>query len=131
VDVRQGESGTAQFVQFGEKLRCAGTYAVRQLSKQAAGQLVHILVMRGYLKREVDSEDRRRLTIGLTERGRAAAKVLAAAGITVDDELMSRVETKDIERTRRVLFELVDIERKTMGAGCEITSEKSGISEWK
>jgi DNA-binding MarR family transcriptional regulator len=37
-----------------------------QLSKQAAGQLVDILVMRGYLKREVDSEDRRRLTIGLT-----------------------------------------------------------------
>lgn len=35
---------------------------------------------------EVDSEDRPRLTIGLTERGRAAAKVLAAAGVTVDGE---------------------------------------------
>ena len=34
-----------------------------------------------------------RLTIGLTERGRGAAKVLAAAGVTVDDELMVRVGT--------------------------------------
>ena len=86
-----------------------------QLSKQAAGQLVDILVMRGYLRREVDGEDRRRLAIGLTERGRAAAKVLAAAGVTVDNELMSRIGPKDIERARRVLFVLVDIGRKTMG----------------
>ena len=70
--------------------------------------------MRGYLKREVDGEDRRRLTIGLTERGRAAAKVLAGAGVTVDDELMSRVGTEDIEGARRVLFALVAIGRKTM-----------------
>jgi hypothetical protein len=54
-------------------------------------------------------------TIGLTERGRAAAKVLAAAGATVDNELTSRVGPKDIERARRVLFALVDIGRKTMG----------------
>jgi len=66
-------------------------------------------------QREVDIEDRRRLTIGLTERGPAAAEVLAAAGGTVDDELMSRVRTKYIERARRVLFELVDVGRMTMG----------------
>jgi DNA-binding MarR family transcriptional regulator len=85
-----------------------------RLSKQAAGQLVDTLVTRGYLKRDVDGEDRRRLTIGLTERGRAAAKVLSAAGATVDDELISRVGPKDIERARRVLFVLVDIGRKMM-----------------
>jgi hypothetical protein len=55
------------------------------------------------------------LTIGLTERGRAAVKVLAVAGVTVDNELMARVGPKDIERARRVLFVLVDIGRKTMG----------------
>jgi hypothetical protein len=66
-------------------------------------------------KREVDGEDRRRLTIGLTERGRAAAKLLAAAGATVDNELTSRVGPMDIERARRILFVLVDIGRKTMG----------------
>ena len=43
------------------------------VSKQAAGQLVDTLVARGYLDRAPDPDDRRRLTITLTERGHAAA----------------------------------------------------------
>src|ERR1700761_5078175 len=43
------------------------------VSKQAAGQLVDTLVLRGYLERMVDEEDRRRLTVTLTARGRMAA----------------------------------------------------------
>jgi DNA-binding MarR family transcriptional regulator len=106
---------------IGGLARDAGAYPLSQLieelqlSKQAAGQLVDILVVRGYLNREVDSEDRRRLTIGLTDRGRAAAKVLAAAGAAVDDALMSQVGAKDVERTRRVLFALVAMGRKATG----------------
>jgi DNA-binding MarR family transcriptional regulator len=83
-----------------------------RLSKQAAGYLVDMLVTRGYLDRHVDSEDRRRLTIDLTERGRGAAKVLSAAGAVVDAELLSRAGPKDVERTRRTLLILVDIGRK-------------------
>jgi DNA-binding MarR family transcriptional regulator len=83
-----------------------------RLSKQAAGQLVDTLVTRGYLKREVDSEDRRRLSIELTEWGRAAAKVLTAAAARVDEELRSRIGLKAIECARRALFVLVDIGRK-------------------
>jgi predicted transcriptional regulator len=44
------------------------------ISKQAAGQLIDALVVRGYLMREVDEEDRRKLTITLTDRGRSAAR---------------------------------------------------------
>lgn len=47
-------------------------------SKQAAGQLVDALVLRGYLERTPDPNDRRKLTVTLTERGRAAAAVQAA-----------------------------------------------------
>ena len=47
-----------------------------KVSKQAAGQLVDTLVLRGYLKREVDEADRRRFTVALTERGQHAAAVL-------------------------------------------------------
>src|ERR1700748_1660176 len=42
-----------------------------RVSKQSAGQLVDALVMRGYLERTVDPDDRRKLTVTLTERGRA------------------------------------------------------------
>jgi len=83
-----------------------------ELSKQAAGQLVDTLVTRGYLKRDVDSEDRRRLTIGLTARGRAAAKVLSAACATIDAALLLRIGPKDLESARRALFVLVEIGRR-------------------
>jgi DNA-binding MarR family transcriptional regulator len=49
------------------------------VSKQAAGQLVDTLVMRGYLERTVDPDDRRRLRVALTERGASAASVIRAA----------------------------------------------------
>src|SRR5208337_5613250 len=50
-----------------------------RISKQAAGQLVDTLVTRGYLARSADKDDRRKLTVALTERGRAAATAQAAA----------------------------------------------------
>jgi hypothetical protein len=39
------------------------------VSKQAASQLIDALVLRGYLTREINPEDRRRMVIGLTETG--------------------------------------------------------------
>lgn len=86
------------------------------MSKQAAGQLVDALVVRGYLKREPDPDDRRRLTITLTERGRAAARTVGAARDAVDAALIARVGAKEAERTRRTLSALIDIDRE-LGAG--------------
>ncbi len=57
------------------------------VSKQAAGQLIDTLVMRGYLDRRPDLNDRRKLTIELTERGRAAAAAVRFGVESVDDEL--------------------------------------------
>src|ERR1700759_499629 len=79
------------------------------VSKQAAGQLVDTLVLRGYLERTVDSEDRRKLTITLTERGRAAAAIQAAAREKIDAELLARVGQEDIRSTRRTLAALIDL----------------------
>src|ERR1700761_9710638 len=62
-----------------------------KLSKQAAGQLVDTLVLRGYLFRETDEADRRRFTISLTERGKYAAEVQRTAREAIDAELIRRV----------------------------------------
>ena len=84
---------------------------VRELrtSKQAAGQLVDMLVGRGYLERAVDAEDRRRLKITLTERGRAAASVQTDARRTVDDALEARIGAEGVARLREGLVVLVDM----------------------
>lgn len=83
-----------------------------RISKQAAGQLVDTLVQRGYLRREVDENDRRRLTVTLTERGMAAAGVQAAARDSVDAELLRRVGVTDVHSTRRTLAALIEIGRQ-------------------
>lgn len=74
-----------------------------RISKQAAGQLVDTLVHRGYLARTVDEQDRRRLIVTLTDRGRAAAATQAAARERVDGELLAKVGAECIEHTRMVL----------------------------
>src|SRR5271157_4039743 len=62
-----------------------------RISKQAAGQLVDTLVTRGYLERANDKDDRRKLTVALTERGRAAATAQHAAREKVDADVLTKV----------------------------------------
>ncbi len=90
-----------------------------RLSKQAAGQLVDTLVTRGYLDRSPDKEDRRKLTVGLTERGRAAAAVQAAAREKVDAELVATVGQDNVDRTRRTLAALIGIGHPREASGEE------------
>ena len=86
-----------------------------RISKQAAGQLVDTLVTRGYLERAVDKDDRRKLTVTLTERGKAAAATQAAAREKVDAELLACVGQGDIIRTRRTLAVLCDMGHQQAG----------------
>lgn len=82
-----------------------------RISKQSAGQLVDTLVTRGYLQRSVDGDDRRRLVVTLTERGRAAAQTQAAARQKIDAQLNARVGDADVGALRRSLAALIDIQR--------------------
>lgn len=85
------------------------------VSKQAAGQLIDTLVLRGYLQRTVDENDRRRLTVALTERGRAAAAAQAAARARIDAALVAHVGEDDVRRTRRTLAALIEMRDKQDG----------------
>ena len=78
-------------------------------SKQAAGQLVDTLVLRGYLDRKADPNDRRKLSVTLTERGRAVAEVQRKAIREVDAELQKRVTPEEICHARKVLHTLIQM----------------------
>ena len=82
------------------------------VSKQAAGQLVDTLVLRGYLERSVDPDDRRRLTVTLTERGRAAAEAQAEAREAIDAALLARLGEAKVMHAREVLGTLIDMARE-------------------
>ena len=90
-----------------------------RVSKQAAGQLVDSLVLRGYLKRDEDPNDRRKSNVTLTNRGRAAAVVQAAAREQIDARLLALVGPEDVLRTRRTLAALIDLGRADLEADPE------------
>jgi DNA-binding MarR family transcriptional regulator len=80
-----------------------------RVSKQVAGQLVDALVLRGYLERAVDPGDRRRLTVTLTERGKAAAEAQTRAREAIDAELLARLDETRILHAREVLATLIEM----------------------
>jgi DNA-binding MarR family transcriptional regulator len=84
---------------------------VRQLgvSKQSASQLVDSLVLRGYLERHVNPDDRRRMDVVLTDRGRAAANAVRTAVESVDDELARRISPGELAGLAAGLIALTEI----------------------
>jgi DNA-binding MarR family transcriptional regulator len=95
----------------------AGIIRALGVTKQAAGQLVDALVLRGYLIREIDVADRRRLTVTLTERGQAAAAVQAAARDSIDAQLLARAGAETVRHCREALQALIDIGRPPADGG--------------
>jgi DNA-binding MarR family transcriptional regulator len=85
------------------------------VSKQSAGALIDALVLRGYLERAVDPEDRRRLTVSLTERGRAAAALSRREVDRIDTELLARVGLDVARHARATLWALTEIGRASGG----------------
>jgi uncharacterized protein len=83
-----------------------GEVAAYDTSKQAASRLVDSLVMRGYVERTADPDDRRRMNVVLTERGRAAAAEVLAAIDDVDRRFLDAVGPGEARRMRRALAAL-------------------------
>jgi DNA-binding MarR family transcriptional regulator len=83
------------------------------VSRQAASQLIDTLVVRGYLDRQINSEDRRRMDIELTERGRAAAAAVRAAVKKVDRQLTAMLSTEELAGLRAGLAALAAINERT------------------
>jgi len=83
------------------------------VTRQAASQLIDTLVVRGYLSREVNQADRRRLNIELTDRGQAAAELIRAAIARVDEELATMITPAELAGLRAGLVALATIRERT------------------
>ncbi|PNS07952.1 MarR family winged helix-turn-helix transcriptional regulator [Solilutibacter silvestris] len=83
-----------------------------RISKQSAGQLVDTLVLRGYLERSEDPQDRRRLVIGLTARGRAAAAVQTGARERIDAQLADAIGSAQVTSLRKSLAALIALDHE-------------------
>jgi DNA-binding MarR family transcriptional regulator len=79
------------------------------VSKQSAGQLVDTLALRGYIERTIDPEDRRRLTVTLTPRGREAAAISRATVERIDTALLKKIGREHVAHTRATLHALIEL----------------------
>jgi DNA-binding MarR family transcriptional regulator len=82
-------------------------------SKQRSSQLIDTLVLRGYLERRNDPEDRRRMSVRLTERGRIAADAIQSAVDTIDAELAKRLSAQELHGLRAGLATLAEIRKQS------------------
>ncbi len=87
------------------------------VTKQAVSQLVDALVSRGYVDRGADTEDRRRINLALTERGREAADAVYRGVEAVDAQLEQHVAAEQIEAMRSALFALAGIKVANIETG--------------
>jgi DNA-binding MarR family transcriptional regulator len=77
-------------------------------------QLVDTLVLRGYITRQIDPGDGR-MSLALTDRGRAANEASYEGASYVDRELESRLSEAEIAGLRRGLAVLGEIKRSFTG----------------
>jgi DNA-binding MarR family transcriptional regulator len=82
------------------------------VTKQAASQLIDTLVLRGYLIRETDPSDRRRMVITLTDRGRAAAQAVVTGIDDIDAELATMISPAELAGLRTALSALSEIKER-------------------
>jgi len=83
------------------------------ISKQAVSQLIDTMVMRGYIERTPDREDRRRMLLTLTPRGEAAARVCWETALDVDEELGRRLTPSGVTALRAGLTVLCEMSEET------------------
>jgi DNA-binding MarR family transcriptional regulator len=100
-------------------LQIDASQLIRELgvSKQAASQLVDTLVLRGFVTRETDPSDRRRINLQLTERGLAAAAAVRGGVEAVETALTERLSPDELRGLRRGLVELISIKEELEETG--------------
>ena len=74
------------------------------VSRQAASKLADEMVTRGYLLRAADPEDRRRMRLRLSAKGRRVRERAAAESATIEAELRADAGAAAVDGLRRALL---------------------------
>jgi DNA-binding MarR family transcriptional regulator len=87
------------------------------VSKQAVSQAIDALVHRGYVDRSPDPDDRRRIALELTERGREVLDAVVRGVDAVDAQLHERVSAEQVDAMRAALTALGEIKSASLADG--------------
>jgi DNA-binding MarR family transcriptional regulator len=87
------------------------------VTKQAVSQAIDILASRGYLERNPDPGDRRRITLRLTARGQEVMDAVVRGTEAVDAQLLERVPAEQVGAMRSALMALAGIKTDAAASG--------------
>jgi len=87
------------------------------VTKQAVSQVIDTLVNRGYLEREPDPDDRRRVRLELADRGRDAVEAVLRGVEAVDRRLEEVVSPEQVSALRSALSALTEIKQTDIATG--------------
>ena len=87
------------------------------VTKQAVSQAIDILASRGYLDRNPDPGDRRRITLRLTARGQEVLDAVVRGTEAVDAQLLERVPAGQVGAMRSALLALAGIKTDAAASG--------------
>ncbi len=87
------------------------------VTKQAVSQVVEILASRGYVERNTDPEDRRRISLTLTSRGQEVLDAVVRGVESVDARLLERVPAEQVAAMRSALMALAEIKSDAVATG--------------
>jgi DNA-binding MarR family transcriptional regulator/catechol 2,3-dioxygenase-like lactoylglutathione lyase family enzyme len=87
------------------------------VTKQAVSSAIDILANRGYLERRTDPEDRRRIALELTDRGRRVVEAVVRGVEAVDAQLSERVPPEQVDAMRAALAVLAEIKTASVATG--------------
>lgn len=94
-----GEDGRIGVNHVAEHLHFSGAFVTTEINK---------LVARGVVRKDVDSEDRRRVNLAVSPRGRALLGELAAVQRPVNDMLFRGLSASDFRKMRKLMSGMVD-----------------------
>jgi DNA-binding MarR family transcriptional regulator len=87
------------------------------VTKQAVSQVIDLLVNRGYLERDPDPDDRRRVRLSLTERGEDVVAAVLRGVEAVDRQLEAAVSPEKVGALRSALSALASIKQSDIATG--------------
>lgn len=80
-----------------------------QITKPAVSYILNTLEKKNYINREIDSKDRRKISITPTAEGKAAADQAAQKYCAVWDELLLKFGEEDMRLLVKLLSRLADV----------------------
>jgi DNA-binding MarR family transcriptional regulator len=100
------------------------------VTKQAISQVVETLVRRGYVQRSPDEDDRRRISLQLTDRGYEVLEAVSIAIDSVDHQLAEHIASEQVEAMRTTLYALSGIKQTDRATGAGTARKKRQFSSF-